>query len=109
MHRGKEARGRVVDSAGKPVADAGVYLLRNQGRRQVVRDAAVAGPNQQFEMLAITHATTDAEGRFKMTGWDAESGRVAVLSGEMNLWVTAIPADTADWTIHLPRPATIEC
>ncbi len=109
MHRGKTLAGRVVDAAGKPVAAAGVYLLRNQGRRQVVRDPAVKAPNQQFEMLAITHSITDADGRFKMTGWDGESGRVAVLSSEMNLWVTPIPTDAADWTIRLPRPATIDC
>lgn len=109
MHRGKTLSGRVVDAAGKPVAAAGVYLLRNQGRRQVVRDAAVTTPNQQFEMLAITHTTTDSDGRFKMAGWDAESSRVAILSGEMNLWVTPIPADPSDWTIHLPHPARIFC
>ncbi|HKD37498.1 MAG TPA: ABC transporter permease, partial [Pirellulales bacterium] len=109
MLRGKTLAGRVVDADGKPVPAAGVYLLRNQGRRQVVRDPAVTAPNQQFEMLALTHATTDADGRFKMTGWDAESGRVAVVSGEMNLWVAPIPADAADWTIHLPSPATILC
>ncbi|HEY2147042.1 MAG TPA: carboxypeptidase-like regulatory domain-containing protein, partial [Pirellulales bacterium] len=109
MQRGKTLAGRVVDAEGKPVAAAGVYLLRNQGRRQVVRDPAVTAPNQQFEMLAITHATTDADGRFKMSGWDSESARVAVLSGEMNLWVTSIPDDPSDWSIHLPHPATINC
>ncbi len=116
MHRGKTLAGRVVDSAGNPVANAGVYLLRNQGSRQVVRDPA-AGPHQQFEMLAVTNTRTDADGRFKMTGWDAESGRVAVMSGEMNLWIAPTPAqeravgglEAAEWTIHLPKPAAIEC
>lgn len=108
MHRGKTLAGRVVDSSGNPVADAGVYLLRNQGSRQVVRDPA-AGSHQQFEMLTMTNVRTDADGRFKLTGWDAESGRVAVMSAAMNLWVTPIHADASDWTIHLPTPAAIEC
>lgn len=89
LKRGEELAGKVVDSAGKPVADA--ELLAGSTLSMVPFD------------LAQTLARSDADGRFTGQGFAPGKVTVAARRGKGHAWVLAEPQSIAgDVVVTLP-------
>jgi hypothetical protein len=99
MRRGGEARGRVLDHAGKPVAGATVYLAGSQMLDLV---------DGKAEHFSGSTATTDAQGRFSLSGAGGAEGRLVVASAPLAVWTAAVPEAGKEATIKLPEPALLK-
>jgi beta-lactamase regulating signal transducer with metallopeptidase domain/protocatechuate 3,4-dioxygenase beta subunit/Leucine-rich repeat (LRR) protein len=112
LKRGREIQGRVVYHDGKPAADAAVFLIVEQGGGVSITGGKAwqsFGPDRT-EDKAVTRATADAEGRFKLPGGNAKA--IAVSAPRVDLWVVPAPEPTADekaeLTINLPEPGRLK-
>jgi len=99
LKRGGEARGRVFDHAGKPVANATVYLSGNE-----ILDLMDFRP-QHF---SGSRATTDAQGRFSLSGAGGAQGRLVIASALLAVWTAPVPEPGTEATIKLPEPAMLK-
>jgi protocatechuate 3,4-dioxygenase beta subunit len=63
LSAGRAASGRVVDWAGKPVAEAEILLIDSPGRLPLSREGTDGEPG-----LNVWRAVTDADGRFHLDG-----------------------------------------
>ncbi len=99
MKRGGEARGRVLDHAGKPVGDATVYLAGSQ---------MLSLMDGKAEHFSGSTATTDAQGRFSLSGAGGAEGRLVIASAPLAVWTAAVPEPGKEATIKLPEPALLK-
>jgi hypothetical protein len=99
MRRGGEARGRVLDHAGKPVAGATVYLAGNQMLNLM---------DGKAEHFSGSTAMTDAQGRFALSGGGTEKNRLVIASAALAVWTAAVPEAGKEATIKLPEPAALK-
>jgi beta-lactamase regulating signal transducer with metallopeptidase domain len=108
LRRGREVAGRVLDFEGEPVAGATVFLvgglaLNITGGRAI---GSFGG-----EEPAATKATTDARGRFALTGADGDDPanplQLAVSAPGLDAWAVPAPEPGKDAAIELPRPARL--
>lgn len=101
LRRGRQIAGRVLDPAGKPVAGASVFLVGGRASPNITGGIAVR-PFVGGEDRTVTRATTDAEGRFTLTGAGAEATTVAVSSSTLDLHVAPAPPEGKELEIILP-------
>ena len=99
LKKGVELRGQVLDHTGKPVAGALVMLAAHQ---QLGLTDGKPGAIYQG-----SRATTDADGRFALSGAGEPDEHVAVSTSSLNVWLTSTGEAGRELTIHLPQPATL--
>jgi len=107
IKRGRKVSGHVFDYTGKPVNDAGVYVLNslplNFTGGKTMLDAAVEDSN-------TVRVATDAAGAFAITGLGGDAQRIAVTSSALDLWVVPVPQGedaNVNLDIHLPQPGKL--
>ena len=98
LHRGGAIQGIVLDHAGQPVAGAHVFLGGNQ---PLELKEGKAG------MFSGSTATTDAEGRFTLSGVGGVEQKVVVVSDVVQVWPVPITEPGQELKIVLPEPATL--
>ncbi len=108
MRRGEPVAGRVLDHEGRPVAGASVFLVSGlpltiSGGKAVLPFGPPGG-----EEPSATKTTTDAQGRFTLTGNGGDAALVAVSCPALDVWVVPVPEDGRELTIRLPRPGGLE-
>jgi hypothetical protein len=108
MKRGRQVSGHVFDHAGKPVKDAGVYVVGNAGINLAGGRAIELGEGGE-DKKAIRVAT-DADGAFTVTGVGDDADRIAISSSAIDLWVVAVPKGDAavdNLEVRLPQPGKL--
>jgi hypothetical protein len=107
LRRGSRIAGRVLDHAGRPVPGAGVFLLGDRIAPNITGGLAlrsIYGPEDD----TVTRATTDAAGRFALTGAGADDFRkVAVSAPKLDLWIVPAPPEGKELDITLPEPGQL--
>lgn len=105
MQRGRQVSGQVFDYTGRPVQDAGVYVVGNPsinltgGRARELAVGLVEDPR-------AIRVATDAAGAYTVTGIGEDAQRIAITCAELDLWVVPVPKeDRLD--IHLPQPGQL--
>jgi RNA polymerase sigma factor (sigma-70 family) len=98
LHRGGALQGIVFDHAGQPVAGARVFLAGNQPLE--LKDGKAG-------MFLGSTATTDAEGRFSLSGVGGAEQKVVVVSDVVQAWPVPITEPGQEMKIVLPEPATL--
>ena len=98
LNRGGTLRGVVLDHAGQPVAGAHVLLTGNQTLN--LRDGIA-------EDITRSTATTDAEGRFGLSGVEGAEQNLVVVSDIVQVWSVPITEPGQEMKIVLPEPATL--
>ena len=107
LKRGREVSGHVLDHAGKPVKDAGVYVV-NPSIGNLTGGKAVEHDGEE-DKKAIRVAT-DADGAFTVTGIGEDAQRIAITSSALDLWVVPVPKGDAavdNLEIRLPQPGRL--
>ena len=111
LKRGRQISGHVFDFAGKPVKDAGVFVVGNPsvnltGGKAMTR----CGPPPETEDKGAGRFATDAQGAFTVMGINSDSKGIAITCSALDLWVVPIPKDDASsekLEIHLPQPGKL--
>jgi RNA polymerase sigma factor (sigma-70 family) len=98
LKRGGGLQGIVLDHAGRPVAGARVFLAGAQPL-----DLTDGKP----EMFRGSAATTDAEGRFTLSGVAGAEQKVVVTSSAVQVWLAPKPEPGQELKIVLPEPAAL--
>ncbi len=99
MKSGSDLRGTVVDHTGKPATGIEVYLADTEYFSLL---------NVEARRTQESRATTDANGRFTLSGGNGTEQRVVVASPDGQLFAVAPKvAPDRDVTISLPQPATL--
>ncbi len=110
MKRGRQLSGHVFDYTGKPVKDAGVYVVGNPTINLTGGKAMKQfGPDIAEDKVAARFAT-DAQGAFTVTGVDGDGQRLAITSAALDLWVVPIPQGgdaSQNLEIRLPQPGRL--
>ena len=107
LKRGRQITGQVFDYNGKPVANAGVYVVGNPvinltGGRAMELAGGFVEDHKPVRFAA------DADGAFTVTGIGVDDQRIAVTSAALDLWVVPVPAESAGkFEIRLPQPGTL--
>jgi uncharacterized protein (TIGR03067 family) len=107
LKRGREVSGHVLDHAGKPVKDAGVYVV-NPTIGNLTGGKAVEHDGEE-DKKAIRIAT-DADGAFTVTGIGEDAQRIAVTCSALDLWIVPVPKGDAavdNLEIRLPKPGRL--
>lgn len=108
LKRGRQVSGHVLDHAGKPVNDAGVYVVGSPSLNLTGGKAMELAGGFVEDTKAIRVAT-DADGAFTVTGIGDDAQRIAITSSAIDLWVVPVPkGDGADsLEIRLPQPGKL--
>jgi uncharacterized protein (TIGR03067 family) len=107
LKRGRQVSGHVLDHTGKPVKDAGVYVVGNPG---ITLTGGKAVEHDGEEDKKAIRVATDADGAFTVTGIGEDAQRIAVSCAALDLWVVAVPkgdAATDNMEIRLPQPGKL--
>jgi beta-lactamase regulating signal transducer with metallopeptidase domain len=108
MKRGGQIAGRVVDYAGKPVAGASVFVVGALAHLRINGGKALATNEMQewVEDAATSPLTTDAKGRFTVTGIGGDAKYLAISCPALDLWIVPAPPATeppSEFEIRLPQ------
>jgi len=109
MKRGRQVSGHVFDRTGKPVKDAGVYVVGNPSIN-LTGGKAMDVHGDFGEDRGAVRVATDADGAFTVTGIGGDAQRIAISSSELDLWVVLVPkGDDANdnLDIRLPQPGKL--
>lgn len=114
LKRGRRISGHVFDYTGKPVKDAGVYVVGTPSINLTGGKAMELAGGFVEDRKAVRF-TTDAAGAFTVTGVGDENHCLAVTCSAIDFWVVdtwAIPvpaadAERADFRIQLPQPGKL--
>lgn len=107
LKRGRAISGRVLDFNGKPVANAGVYVVGNPAINLTGGRAMELAGGFVEDHKPVRFAT-DADGAFTVIGIGVDDQRIAVTSAALDLWVVPVPPENADpFEIRLPQPGTL--
>jgi uncharacterized protein (TIGR03067 family) len=107
LKRGRQVSGHVLDHAGKPVKDAGVYVVLpsiNSITGGKARD------HDGAENKNAIRVATDADGAFTVTGIGEDAQRIAITCAAVDLWVVSVPKGDAandNLEIRLPQPGKL--
>ena len=111
MKRGREVSGHVLDSTGKPVKDARVYVVGDYhlniagGKARSEVPSQDPGSRNEEDRKAVRF-TTDADGAFTATGIGGDSDHLAITCPVLDLWAVPVPKgdeDSEKLEIHLPQ------
>ena len=103
LKRGRLIRGRVLDHAGKPVADAAVFAIGPTGI-YVSAKASVDSWSGKPDGRA-TPALTDAKGQFEVPAGAANS--LAISTDLVDAWEASLPKEGEEALIELPEPGAL--
>jgi len=107
LKRGRGVSGRVIDHAGKPVKDAGVYVISPAVGNLTGGRAVEYDGEENKKALRIA---TDADGAFTVTGIGEDASRLAITCPALDLWVVPVPAAESapeNLEIRLPPPGRL--
>ena len=107
LKRGRQVSGRVLDHAGKPVKDAGVYVV-NPSIGNLTGGRAVEHDGEEDKKAV--RVATDADGAFTVTGIGEDAQRIAITSSALDLWIVSVPEGDAagdNLEIRLPQPGRL--
>lgn len=107
LKRGREVSGRVLDHTGKPVKDAGVYVV-NPSIGNLTGGKAVDHDGK--ENKKAVRVATDADGAFTVTGIGEDAQRIAITCSALDLWIAPVPKGDAaldNLEIRLPQPGKL--
>jgi len=107
LKRGRQVSGHVLDHAGKPVKDAGVYVvLPSTGNIT----GGKAWDHDGAEDKKAGRIATDADGAFTVTGIGEDAQRIAISCAAVDLFVVAVPKGDAavdNLEVRLPQPGKL--
>ena len=107
MKRGGQVTGRVVDYAGNSVAGASVFIVGPLAQMSIGGGKAVTMNEMRdwIEDNSISPVTTDAEGRFTVTGIGGDAKYLAISCQTLDLWIVPAPASESlgEFEIRLPQ------
>ena len=107
LKRGRQVSGHVLDHAGKPVKDAGVYVvLPSLGNIT----GGKARDHDGAEDKKAGRVATDADGAFTVTGIGEDAQRIAISCAAVDLWVVTVPKGDAgvdNLEVRLPQPGKL--
>ena len=110
MKPGRQVSGHVFDYTGKPVPDAGVYVVGNPSIN-LTGGKAMELAGGFVEDRRPIRAATNADGAFTVTGLGGDDDqRIAITSTALDLWVVSVPkedAAIANLDIRLPQPGKL--
>ena len=109
LKRGRQVSGHVFDHAGKPVKDAGVYVVGNPSIN-LTGGKAMEVHGELGEDKKAIRVATDADGAFTVTGIGEDAQRIAITSSALDLWVVPVPKGDAandNLEIRLPQPGKL--
>ena len=98
LNHGGNLQGVVLDHSGRPVAGAHVFLAGNQPLNLT---------DGKDDMFRGSTTTTDAQGRFSLTGAGVGGQKLAVVSDVVQLWFAQIAPPGQETKILLPEPASM--
>ncbi|MCX5676799.1 MAG: TIGR03067 domain-containing protein [Planctomycetota bacterium] len=107
LKRGRQVSGHVFDHAGKPVKDAGVYVVGNPSINLTGGKAMELTGDEDKKAIRVA---TDADGAFTVTGIGEDAQRIAITSSALDLWVVPVPKGDAandNLEIRLPQPGKL--
>ena len=111
LKRGRDISGRVLYHDGTPAVGASVFLVGNLGVTISNGQALQGMGSMASEVKSVARATTDAHGRFKLSGGGGDLKRIAVSAPRVDLWVVPAPEDAAEGSpelvIKLPEPGRL--
>ena len=107
LKRGRQVSGHVLDHAGKPVKDAGVYVvLPSIG----YITGGWARNHEGAEDKNAIRVATDADGAFTVTGIGDDAQPIAITCAAVDLWVVSVPKGDAaveNLEVRLPEPGKL--
>jgi uncharacterized protein (TIGR03067 family) len=107
LKRGRQVSGHVLDHTGKPVKDAGVYVvLPSLGNVT----GGKARDHDGAEDKKAIRVATDADGAFIVTGIGEDAQRIAISCAAVDLFVVAVPKGDAaveNLEVRLPQPGKL--
>jgi beta-lactamase regulating signal transducer with metallopeptidase domain/protocatechuate 3,4-dioxygenase beta subunit len=109
LKRGRQVSGHVLDHAGKPVVDAGVFVVGNPSVN-LTGGRAMELAGGFLEDKKAVRVATDANGAFTVTGVAEDRHHIAVTCPALDLWVAEVPKEGGnidDLTIRLPEPGKL--
>ena len=109
MKRGRQLSGRVLDYAGKPVKDAGVFVVGNPSIN-LTGGKAIELAGRSDEDTRPVRFATDADGAFTVTGIGGDAEHIAITSPALDVWVVPVPKadDVSDrLDVRLPQPGRL--
>ncbi|HSH93720.1 MAG TPA: carboxypeptidase-like regulatory domain-containing protein [Roseimicrobium sp.] len=109
LKRGRRVTGHVLDHTGKPVSDAGVFVVGNPSINLTGGKSMELAGEFHEDTKAVRFAT-DANGAFTVTGVAEDRRHIAVTCPAVDLWVAEVPKEGGnieDLTIRLPEPGKL--
>jgi len=107
LKRGRQVSGHVLDHAGKPVKDAGVYVFLPSISNVTGGKARDHGDAENKNAIRFS---TDADGAFTVTGIGEDAQRIAITCSAVDLWVVSVPKGDAaieNLEVRLPQPGKL--
>ena len=107
LKRGRQVSGHVLDHAGRPVKDAGVYVVLPSISNVSGGKAQGMGGEENKNAIRVA---TDADGAFTVTGIGEDAQRIAISCAAVDLWVVAVPKGDAaveNLEVRLPQPGKL--
>jgi len=107
LKRGRQVSGHVFDHAGKPVKDAGVYVVSPTTGNLT---GGKARDHEGAENKNAIRVATDADGAFTVTGIGEDAQRIAITCSAVDLWVVTVPKGDAaidNLEVRLPQPGKL--
>jgi beta-lactamase regulating signal transducer with metallopeptidase domain/protocatechuate 3,4-dioxygenase beta subunit len=109
LKRGRRVSGHVLDHTGKPVSDAGVFVVGNPSVNLTGGNAMELAGGLHEDKKAVRFIT-DVSGAFIVTGIAEDRHHIAVTCPGLDLWVVEVPKEGGnidDLTIRLPEPGKL--
>ncbi|HEV2972107.1 MAG TPA: M56 family metallopeptidase [Pirellulales bacterium] len=107
MKRGRKVSGRVLDYRGTPVSGASLFVVGALARVKIGGGKAMTEQGDGWtEDDSITRFTTDADGKFTLTGIGWDANYIAVSCPKLDIWVVPAPRASGpqdDFEIRLPQ------
>ena len=113
LKRGRQISGHLFDHTGKPVKNAGVFVVGSPVTAiNLTGGKAMShfGPPPDAEDKGAGRFATDAQGAFTVMGINSDSKGIAVTCPALDLWVVPIPKGedaSKELEIHLPQPGKL--
>ncbi|MCX5653395.1 MAG: TIGR03067 domain-containing protein [Planctomycetota bacterium] len=107
LKRGRQVSGHVLDHTGKPVKDAGVYVIIPSISNVT---GSKARDHEGAENKNAIRIATDADGAFTVTGIGEDARQIAITSSALDLWVVPVPKGDAaidNLEVRLPQPGKL--